>query len=70
MQHVSKQLLGKHVLAGKRRTQQYSYNGIGGVFCWVRPEVMYRGPQAGSVLTRVEAGFEYLHRDPASRRRR
>jgi hypothetical protein len=39
---VSHQRLGKHVPAEKTRTQQYSYNGNGGVFYVVRAEELKR----------------------------
>jgi hypothetical protein len=43
-----------------------------GVFCAVRAEVIYRGPSVITGYTEdpCGGGVEYLHRDPASRKRR
>jgi hypothetical protein len=40
MQPVSKQQVSELVPTETRRTLQYGYNGNGGVFCWVRLEVL------------------------------
>jgi hypothetical protein len=60
---VSEKRLDKHVPAETRRTQQYSYNENGGVFCVVRAEELklrHLG-QSNSILVREGALLKTRH---------
>jgi hypothetical protein len=67
---ISEKRLGKHIPAETRSTQQYVYNGNGSVFYVARADDLQRRQFEQSSSSPCGGGVEYLHRNPASRRRR